>query len=501
MNARSLALCLLTLASAATSVRAALNPANLQKAALYNARCDGVSMLVMEDGHVVFEDYPTTYHSDAGPNTVWGIASGTKPFNSVIAALLLHDGYITSFDEKISDTITEWQGTTKENITVRLLLQLVSGLDPNYTPNPPAVTTYAGAVNVPHINPINTVWDYGPAPFQAFGEFTRRKLLAHGIGGAAPDPIDHYLKPRVFDIIGAAYSSWGTATGSNDKILAQGSRWTARNWAPFGEFIRLGGSWNAQTIIPQATLDQVFIASSVRAVYGMAWWMETPTSPGRVTGEMVSGLGAGGQNIYISRQLKLVVVRQTSSASSSPTTAPTRLKFNSSDFFSLLLTGTLSTADTDGDLIVNTRDDFPNESGRWSDADNDGLDDLMEERILNASATDGFFNITQVIGTADFDGDGFTNAQEDIAGTDPASGSSFPAIPSITAIGSILRLQWPSAIGRRYTVQVNNTLEAAGWTNSGFSNVAGTEGTMTADIAPGAAPQFFRLSITHGITP
>jgi CubicO group peptidase (beta-lactamase class C family) len=384
------------LAVSSPSAFAQLNLVNMQKAALYNARCDGVSMLVMENGAIVFEDYPTRYIPEAGPGAAWTIASGTKPFTSVIAALLLHDGFITSFDERISDTITEWQGTSRANITVRQLLQLVSGLSPNYSPNPPDVTSYAGAVNTPLASPINTVWSYGPAPFQLFGEFVRRKLLAHGIGGATPDPIDHYLKPRVFDIIGAAYSDWKTPVTSADKILAQGSIWTARQWAPFGEFIRLGGSWGGQVIIPQATLDQVFIGSSVRATYGMAWWMETPTSPGRITGEMVSGLGAGGQNIYISRQLGLVVIRQTSSATSIATDAPSRAKFNSGDFFSLLRFGTLSAADTDGDLIVNTRDDFPNDPARWCDADGDGL----------------------------------TNFQEDLSGTDPASGSS-PAVEDL----------------------------------------------------------------------
>lgn len=412
------------LVACAPNASAQLSPINMQKAALYNARCDGVSMLVMEGGTIVFEDYPTRYNAEAGPDTPWGIASGTKPFNSVIAALLLRDGFITSFDERISDTITEWQGTSRADITVRQLLQLVSGLNANYSPNPPDVTSYAGAVNAPLANPIGTVWTYGPTPFQLFGEFVRRKLRAQGIGGATPDPIDDYLRPRVFDIIGSQYSDWKTPFTSDDKILAQGSIWTAREWAPFGEFVRLGGTWGGQVIIPQAVLDQVFVASAVRSTYGMAWWMETPTSPNRITGEMVSGLGAGGQNIYISRQLGLVVVRQTSTGFNSPFVAPTRAKFNSEDFFSLLRFGTLPSPDADGDLIVNLRDDFPNDPARWCDADDDGMDDLVEERVVDASDTDQIRNVSLVQPGDDFDGDGLTNFQEDLAGTDPANAAS-----------------------------------------------------------------------------
>jgi hypothetical protein len=152
--------------------------------------------------------------------------------------------------------------------------------------------------------------------------------------------------------------------------------------------------------------------------------METPTSPNRITGEIVSGLGAGGQNIYISRQLGLVVIRQTSTGFNSPFVAPTRAKFNSEDFFSLLRFGTLPSPDADGDLIVNVRDDFPNDPARWCDADDDGMDDLVEERVVDASDTDQIRNVSQVQPGDDFDGDGLTNFQEDLAGTDPANAAS-----------------------------------------------------------------------------
>ena len=125
----------------------------------------------------------------------------------------------------------------------------------------------------------------------------------------------------------------------------------------------------------------------------------------------------------------------------------------------------------------------------------------MEERIVRAKTNDSISSITQVSPSADFDGDGFTNAQEDIAGTDPVSAASFPAIRTITKIGSIIRLQWHAIYGRRYTIEANSTLAATGWGPTSFTNVAATGTTMTADLAAPTGPQFYRLTIQHGITP
>lgn len=60
------------------------------------------------------------------------------------------------------------------------------------------------------------------------------------------------------------------------------------------------------------------------------------------------------------------------------------------------------------------------------DRDGDTLEDRAELRIVDADTDDAIVTIDDVLARADFDGDGFTNAAEPAAATDPTNPSSFP---------------------------------------------------------------------------
>src|SRR5438067_387502 len=86
----------------------------------------GVSVLVLKGDRVVFEDYQNGHAADEP----WMLASGTKSFTGVMLATAIEDKLVSGFDEKVSDTITEWKtDARKSKITLRQLLSLTSGLD------------------------------------------------------------------------------------------------------------------------------------------------------------------------------------------------------------------------------------------------------------------------------------------------------------------------------------------------------------------------------------
>ena len=87
-------------------------------AAEYSREQNGLSVLVMKGDKIVFEDYQNG-HSANEPNNLF---SGTKSFSGVILAAAIEDGLVKGFDEKVSDTITEWRGDPqKAKITIRQL--------------------------------------------------------------------------------------------------------------------------------------------------------------------------------------------------------------------------------------------------------------------------------------------------------------------------------------------------------------------------------------------
>ena len=150
---------------------------NYQLAADYSAEARGLSVVVMKGDKIVFEEYQNG-HSASTPHL---LASGTKSFSGVMLAAAIDDGLIKGFDEKVSDTITEWKGDPRrEKITLRQLLSLTSGIDVGQNLRPPA---YSSAVKNNSKYEPGDKFQYGPAPFQIFGEVMRRKLTRKSRAG------------------------------------------------------------------------------------------------------------------------------------------------------------------------------------------------------------------------------------------------------------------------------------------------------------------------------
>ncbi|MGH9900696.1 MAG: serine hydrolase domain-containing protein, partial [Pyrinomonadaceae bacterium] len=169
--------------------------ARYESAADYSERTRGLSVLVMKGGRAVFEQYQNGHAAD----TPHMLASGTKSFSGVMAAAAVADGLL-KLDEPVSQTVTEWKSDPrKSKVTIRQLLSLTGGVEAGRVGRPPA---YAEAITFAPVADPGTKFEYGPAPFQIFGEVMRRKLAAK-----KETPLD-YLKRRVLDPIGLRVAEW-----------------------------------------------------------------------------------------------------------------------------------------------------------------------------------------------------------------------------------------------------------------------------------------------------
>ncbi|MDX1948787.1 MAG: serine hydrolase [Pirellulaceae bacterium] len=285
-------------------------------AAAYSAEHRGISVLVMVGGKLVFEDYPNGGAADRAHE----LASGTKSFAGVAACAAIADGLIQSWDEKLVDTLTEWKDDPlKSQITLRQLLSLTSGIGGGGIARPPS---FADAIKEAATADPGTKFMYGPAPYQTFGEFLRRKLAPKNEG-----VLDYYQR-RLFDPIGLKYGGWRKGTDGQPH-LPSGAQLSAANWAKFGELARLGGKWEGREIVPQKLLDECFVGTKANPAYGLTWWLNRPVDAVTLRAiplmriaqdlagpksEFLSDLffaaGAGDQRLYISRKLEVVVVRQ-----------------------------------------------------------------------------------------------------------------------------------------------------------------------------------------------
>ncbi len=274
----------------------------IDAAAKYSREQLGASFLVMQSGKVLREEYPGLGRTDRA----WELASGTKSFNGVMALYAVEDGLL-KLDEKASDTITEWKVDRRKDITIRQLLSLVSGIPGGTMGRPPS---YSDAIGFKATADPGTRFQYGPAPFMAFGELMRRKLLPK------KESVLAYIERRILKPAGAAHGPWKRDSDGNAH-LPSGASMTAQDWAKFGEMIRLDG----KGMLPPGKTKMLFQTTTVNPSYGLTWWLpsrEGLTPGGRTNWKWSDKLpkdvyvaaGAGGQRLYVIPSHELVVVRQ-----------------------------------------------------------------------------------------------------------------------------------------------------------------------------------------------
>jgi CubicO group peptidase (beta-lactamase class C family) len=302
----------------AGSVAAVASAARAQSpyaaAAAYSAQHAGVSTLVMVDGRIAFEDYP----NGGAPEQPRPLASGTKSFTGLMAAAAVQDRLLT-LNEPAAGALTEWRDDpAKRGITVRHLLTLTSGLQTNRTRGD--VLPAAEALQLPVVAEPGARFAYGGDPFQIFAELMRRKLKGE-------DPAV-WLERRLLTPAGVRAGRWGRVSDGLPQI-AGGARLTARDWARFGEFVRLQGRVNGRQLVDAQALTACFQGTKANPAYGLGWWLNRRVSDEQrrtipqlrramdlspdetaIPADLVMAAGAGKQRLYVSREARMVVVRQ-----------------------------------------------------------------------------------------------------------------------------------------------------------------------------------------------
>jgi len=272
-------------------------------AAEYSAGLSGRAVLIMHQGRVVYERYDNGW-SASRPHM---LASGTKSFTGVMAMFAVQDGLLT-LDELACDTLPEWRDDPrKSKITVGMLLDLSSGLDPaddsigsagafrlqrgraarKETPAPD--DKFAAAIALKAINDPGKLFVYGPSHFYAFGALLERKLEArHDDDPKFPADVTAYLHARIFDPLTIQVGMLGKDKAGHPN-LPGGCFLTAREWVKFGEFVRRNGAVLAPTASdPDATkqllkpdlLAQCFEPSKANRSYGLTWWLPGEAASG-----------------------------------------------------------------------------------------------------------------------------------------------------------------------------------------------------------------------------
>ena len=349
-----------------------------ERAASYSEDRNGRALLVLKDGEVVFERYVRGWDTDR-PHP---LASGTKSFSGVLAVAALVDGYLDDLDSPAASWIPAWaDDPDRSRITVRQLLDLSSGLAPKHTSlgragygirdlgrtgalverlrerETPPPNRFAAGLELPMVAKPGEQFAYGPGHFYAFGGVLEAAFAAHE---DAPAGVFEYLRERVLLPAGIDVPLERFAPDAAGKPnLPGGGHLTAREWARFGEWVRLGGAHRdaeGELVrdLPDGALAACFEPSAANPQYGLTWWLLNG-APGSVAdvGEGTSSrfaageteqlrdadgraitvhmaAGAGKQRLYILPTERLVAVRFAESSAGA-------MHFDDGDFLRQLL--------------------------------------------------------------------------------------------------------------------------------------------------------------------
>jgi CubicO group peptidase (beta-lactamase class C family) len=267
-----------------------------------------VALTVALDGALVFERYDDGYHREQR-QLGWSM---TKTVTGLVAGLMITDG-LFSLDDPVG--LKQWQGTEKENITWRQLLNMAPGLE--------WFEGYGGASDVTHMlfsEPDHGGWAASlplvAEPGTVFNYSTGTSNIAmlamkEKLGGA--QALYDYYQTRLFVPLGIRNGLIepdvsGTPSGGSYGVLRP------VDWLRLGQLVANGGTWQGERLIDRTFMDYMVAPSPAAAEYGGSIWRQpSDMIPAelrqRLPEDLVWFAGHMGQFVVIVPGAELVVAR------------------------------------------------------------------------------------------------------------------------------------------------------------------------------------------------
>ncbi|MCZ2096670.1 MAG: beta-lactamase family protein [Burkholderiales bacterium] len=271
----------------------------------YMAGQRSAALLIVHDGKVRLERYGLDF--DAGGR--WTSFSVAKSITSTLVGAALRDGFIRSMDDKVSDYLPDMKGSAYDDVSIRQLLTMTSGVrwnedyaDPgsdvarfnNHEPEPGVDALVSYLRRLPREVPAGTRWHYST------GETNLVGIL---VGAAVGKPLSEYLSEKIWKPAGMEQQATWILSRSGKEISGCCIQAATRDFARFGLFILNGARADGQSIVPdgwlaEATTERTGIGVPERG-YGYQWWTWADGS--------FTARGIFGQGIFIDPKRKIVI--------------------------------------------------------------------------------------------------------------------------------------------------------------------------------------------------
>ena len=262
-------------------------------------------LVILQDGKVRMEKYGLDFTAQGK----WTSFSVAKSFTSTMVGAAIKDGYIKSIDDKVSAYILDLKGSAYDDVTIKQLLTMTSGVKWNedYTDPKSDVAlfnlhkaekgmdvTVSYMRKLPREAPAGTKWVYKTGETNLIGVL---------VSSATKKTLSSYLSEKVWAPFGMEQDATWLLGSTGHEISGCCIQASTRDYARFGAFIMGGAKINGVGILPDdwlapATSKQADIGMAGKG-YGYQWWTYDDGS--------FAAQGIFGQGIFIDPKRNLVI--------------------------------------------------------------------------------------------------------------------------------------------------------------------------------------------------
>ncbi|MFK7830468.1 MAG: serine hydrolase domain-containing protein [Congregibacter sp.] len=297
--------------------------AALSEAQAYSDAHSGGGLLVWYDGKLVLEHFVDG--TDA--QTPFSAFSMHKSLLGLTLVAAVEDGILGGLDSAVGDYIPEWRDDPRGAITLRQLLQQVSGLehiamssgDPRAAALALSSAVSATALSYQLVGEPGAEFNYNNVNAQVAGIALENALAARGQRYA------EYLSQRLWRPLGNHDAAlWQESSGGSPRFYA-GLEAGLGDWLRVGVMLAEGGVAGDTQLLSANSLEAFAAASEVNPAYGLNVWRGADWNPQRRYGPttpltvkhgepyLASDLlyfdGFGGQRVYVVPSQRLVIAR------------------------------------------------------------------------------------------------------------------------------------------------------------------------------------------------
>lgn len=262
-------------------------------------------LVIVQDGKIRLEKYGLDFSAEGR----WTSFSVAKSFTSTLVGAAIKDGYIKSINDKVSDYIPDLKGSVYDDVTIKQLLTMTSGVKWNEDYGDPksdvarfnAHKAEQGVdVTVSYMRklgreaPPGTKWSYKTGETNLIGVL---------VSSATKKNLSEYLSEKIWQPFGMELDASWMLGPTGHEISGCCIQASTRDYARFGLFILGGGIAQGKPVLPDGWIAEATTtwAETNRPEYGYGyqWWTLKDGS--------YAARGIFGQGIFIDPKRKLVI--------------------------------------------------------------------------------------------------------------------------------------------------------------------------------------------------